>query len=156
MEISFINLNVCYKRTTSALLSAHLLYLSFPYLEPVCCSMSSSNCCFLTYIHVSQEAGKVIWYSHLLKNFPQFDVIHIVKSFGVVNKGEGNGNPLQCSCLENPRNQGAWWAAVYGVTQSRTQLKRLNSSSRCFSGTLLLFLWCNGCWQFDPWFLCLF
>ena len=44
--------------------------------------------------------------------------------------GEGNGNPLQCSCLENPRDRGAWWAAVYGVAQSRTQLKRLSSSSR--------------------------
>ena len=44
--------------------------------------------------------------------------------------GEGNGNPLQYSCLENPRDGGAWWAAVYGVTQSRTQLKRLSSSSR--------------------------
>ena len=43
--------------------------------------------------------------------------------------GEGNGNPLQCSCLENPRDRGAWWATVYGVTQSRTQLKRLSSSS---------------------------
>ena len=43
--------------------------------------------------------------------------------------GEGNGNPLQCSCLENPRDEGAWWAAVYGVTQSQTQLKRLRSSS---------------------------
>ena len=42
---------------------------------------------------------------------------------------EGNGNPLQCSCLENPRDGGAWWAAVYGVAQSRTQLKRLSSSS---------------------------
>ena len=42
--------------------------------------------------------------------------------------GEGNGNPLQCSCLENPRDGGAWWAAVYGVAQSRTQLKRLSSS----------------------------
>ena len=42
---------------------------------------------------------------------------------------EGNGNPLQCSCLENPRDKGAWWAAVYGVTQSRTWLKRLSSSS---------------------------
>ena len=42
--------------------------------------------------------------------------------------GEGNGNPLQCSCLENPRDGGAWWAAVYGVTQSRTWLKRLSSS----------------------------
>ena len=43
--------------------------------------------------------------------------------------GEGSGNPLQCSCLENPRDRGAWWAAVSGVTQSRTQLKRLSSSS---------------------------
>ena len=43
--------------------------------------------------------------------------------------GEGNGNPLQCSCLENPRDGGAWWAAVYGVTQSRTQLKHPSSSS---------------------------
>ena len=51
---------------------------SFPNLEPVCCSMSSFNCCFLTCIQVSQEAGKVVWYSHLLKNFPQFVVILIV------------------------------------------------------------------------------
>ena len=43
--------------------------------------------------------------------------------------GEGNGNPLQCSCLENLRDRGAWWAAIYGVTQSRTQLKWLSSSS---------------------------
>ena len=44
--------------------------------------------------------------------------------------GEGNGNPLQCSCLENPRDGEAWWAAVYGVAQSRTRLKWLSSSSR--------------------------
>ena len=43
--------------------------------------------------------------------------------------GEGNGNTLQCSCLENPRNGGAWWAAVYGVAQSRTRLKRLSNCS---------------------------
>ena len=43
--------------------------------------------------------------------------------------GGGNGNPLQCSCLENPMDRGAWWAVVYGVAQSRTQLKRLSSSS---------------------------
>ena len=48
--------------------------------------------------------------------------------------GEGNGNPLQCSCLENPRDGGAWWAAVYGVAQSRTQLKRLSSSSSSSKG----------------------
>jgi len=50
--------------------------------------------------------------------------------------GEGNGNPLQCSCLENPRDGGAWWAAVYGVAQSRTRLKWLSSSSNIF---------CSGC-----------
>ena len=44
--------------------------------------------------------------------------------------GEGNGNPLQCSCLENPRDRGAWWAAVSGVAQSRTRLKLLSSSSK--------------------------
>ena len=43
--------------------------------------------------------------------------------------GEGNGNPLQCSCLENPRDGGAWWAAVFGVAQSQTRLKQLSSSS---------------------------
>ena len=61
---------------------------SFSYLEPVCCSMSISNTCFLTCIQVSQEAGQVVWYSHLLKNFPQFIVIHRVKGFGIVNKAE--------------------------------------------------------------------
>ena len=61
---------------------------SFPSLEPVCYSMSSSNSCFLTCIQTSQEAGKVVWYSHLFKNFPQFVVIHTVKGFGVVNKAE--------------------------------------------------------------------
>ena len=50
--------------------------------------MSGYNCCFLTCIQVSQEAGKVLWYSHLFKNFPQFVVIHIVKGFGVVNEAE--------------------------------------------------------------------
>ena len=50
--------------------------------------MSGSNCCFLTYIQISQEAGKVVWYSHLFKNFPQFVVIHTVKGFGIVNKAE--------------------------------------------------------------------
>ena len=50
--------------------------------------MSSSNCCFLTCIWISQEAGQVIWYSHLFQNFPQFAVIHTVKDFGIVNKAE--------------------------------------------------------------------
>ena len=49
--------------------------------------------------------------------------------FSLSCTGEGNGKPLQCSCLENPRDGGAWWAAIYGVAQSRTRLKRLSSSS---------------------------
>ena len=61
---------------------------SFSYLEPVCCSMSSSNCCFLTCIQISQEAGHVVWDSHFFQNFPQFIVIHTVKGFGVVNKAD--------------------------------------------------------------------
>ena len=50
--------------------------------------MSSSNCCFLTCIQISQEADKVVWYSHLFQNFPQFVVVHTVKDFGIVNKAE--------------------------------------------------------------------
>ena len=61
---------------------------SFPNLEPVCWSLSSSNCWFLTCKCVSQEAGKVVRYSHLLKNFPHFVVIHTVKGFSTVNETE--------------------------------------------------------------------
>ena len=61
---------------------------SFPNLKPVCCYMSGSYCCFLTCILISQEAGKVVWYSQLLKNFPQFVVIHKVKGFGLVIEAE--------------------------------------------------------------------
>ena len=61
---------------------------SFSYLEPVCFSMCSSNCCFLTCIQISQEARQVVWCSYLLKNFPKFVVILTIKGFGVVNKAE--------------------------------------------------------------------
>ena len=74
---------------------------SFSYLEPVCCSMSSSNCCFLTCIQVSQEAGQVVWY-----NFPQFIVFHTVKGFGRVNKAEIDVF-LELSCFfHDPANVG--------------------------------------------------
>ena len=62
--------------------------------------MSSSNCCFLTCIHISQEAGQVVWYNHLLKNFPQFVVIHSVRGFGIVNKAEVDVL-LELSCFFN-------------------------------------------------------
>ena len=60
----------------------------FPDLEPVCCSMYNSNCCFLTCIQISQEAGQVVWYFHLFQTFLQFVVIHTVKGFGIVDKAD--------------------------------------------------------------------
>ena len=79
---------------------------SFSYLEPVCCSMSSSNCCLLTCIQVSQEAGQVFWYSHLFKSFAQFIVIHTVKGFSIVNKANV-GVFLELSCFfYDPANVG--------------------------------------------------
>ena len=71
---------------------------SFPNMEPVRCSMSGSNCCFLTCKQVSQEAGKVVWYSHHFDKFPQFVVIHTVKDFGVVNEAEVDAF-LEFSCF---------------------------------------------------------
>ena len=79
---------------------------SFPDLEPVCCSMSSSNCCFLTYRQISQEAGQVVWYSHLFKNCPQFVVIHTVKGFGRVNQAKVDVF-LELSCFfDDPADVG--------------------------------------------------
>ena len=73
---------------------------SFSHLEPVSCSMSSSNCCILTCVQISQEAGKVVWYSHLFQDFPHFIVIHTVKGFGIVNKAKIDVF-LGLSCFSN-------------------------------------------------------
>ena len=79
---------------------------SFSDLEPVCCSMSSSNCCFLTCIQISPDAGQVVWYSHLFQNFPLFIVIHTVKGFGIINKAEVNIF-LELSCFfDDPTDVG--------------------------------------------------
>ena len=87
-------------------MTIYSLSYSFPNFEPVCCSMSDSNCCFLTCTQVSQEAGQVVWYSHLFKNFPHFVVIHTVKGFGIVNKAE-IGVFLESSCFfHDPINVG--------------------------------------------------
>ena len=56
--------------------------------------------------------------------------LHGIAELDMTKRLSGNSNPLQCSCLENPRDRGAWWAIIYGVTQSWTRLKRLSSSSR--------------------------
>ena len=64
--------------------------------------MSSSNCCILSYVQISQEAGQVVWYSHLFQNFPQFIMIHIVKGFGIAHKAEIDVF-LELSCfLDDP------------------------------------------------------
>ena len=63
----------------------------------------------------------------ILTNF--YYEVHSLFEFPQLLSGEGHGNPLQCSCLENPKDGGAWWAAVYGVAESQIQLKRLSSSS---------------------------
>ena len=79
---------------------------SFSYLEPVCCSTFISNCCFLTCIQVSQEAGQVVWYSHRFQKFPQFILIHTVEGFGTVNKAEMDVF-LELSCFfDDPMDVG--------------------------------------------------
>ena len=71
---------------------------------------------------LSEEWGGVFWGELFISPRP-------LSSSLLTGSGEGNGNPLQCSFPENPRDGGAWWAAVYGVAQSQTRLKRLSSSS---------------------------
>ena len=84
--------------------------------------------------HSSTRAWKISWMEEpvRLQSMGSLRVRHdwaIYFHFSLSCIGEGNGNPLQCSCLENPRDGGAWWAAVYGVAQSRTRLKWRSSSS---------------------------
>ena len=91
---------------------------SFPNLEPVCCSMCSSNYCLLTCIQSFQAAGQVVWYSHLLKNFPQFVVIHTLKGFGVVNKAEVDVF-MELSCFfDDPVDVGDLISASSGFSKS--------------------------------------
>ena len=75
---------------------------SFPNFEPVHSSMSGSNCCFLTCIQISQEAGQVVWYFHLFENLPHFVVIHTVKVFGLINKSEVDVFLELCYSFDNP------------------------------------------------------
>ena len=83
--------------------------------------MSISNCCFLTHILVSQETGKVVWYSHLFKNLPQFVVIHIVKGFSIVSKAELDVF-LELSCfLHDPVDVGN----LISGSSAKRRVKRL-------------------------------
>ena len=87
---------------------------TLPDLEPVCCSMSSSNCCFLTCIQISQKAGQVVWYSYLFKNFPQFVVTHTMLllnwCFWTVVLEKTLESPLDCKEIQpvNPKGNQSW------------------------------------------------
>ena len=111
-------------------------------------------------IHFSTLAWKIPWTEEpgRLQFMGSLRVGHDwTTSFFLSCIGEGNGNPLQCSCLENPRDGGAWQAAVYGVAQSRTRLKRLSSSSssnnvksqgKCFWTMVKFFISIIQLWKF--------
>ena len=141
---------------------------SFSYLEPVCCSMSSSNCCFLTCIQISQEAGKVVWNSHVFKNFPQFVVIHTVKGFGIVSKAYVF---LELSCFfDDPVDvflKTAWtsgnswftycWSLAWRILSITLLTCEMNAIVRSFKHSLALpffrigmktdfFQSCGHCW----------
>ena len=93
---------------------------SFSYLEPVCCFMSSSNC-----IQVSQEAGQVVWYSHLFQNFPQLIVIHTVKGFGIFNKAEIDVF-LELSCFfDDPADVGNLLSGSSAFSKTRLNIWKL-------------------------------
>ena len=97
---------------------------SFSYLEPVCCSMSSSNCCFLTCIQISQEAGQVVWYAHLFQNCPQLTVIHTVKGFGIVNNVEIDVL-LECSCFfHDPADVGNLISGSSAFSKTRLNIRK--------------------------------
>ena len=99
---------------------------SFPNLEPVSCSMYVSNCCFLTFIQISQEASKVVCYSHLLKNFPQFVVIHTVKGFGIVNEAEVDIF-LKLSCFfDDPKDVGNLISGSSTLSKSSLNIWKLS------------------------------
>ena len=89
---------------------------SFTNFEPFSYSMSGCNCCFLTCIHIYQEAGKVVWYSHLLKNFPQFVVIHTVKGCSIINEADVF---LEFPCFfYDPKNAGSLISVYFAFSKS--------------------------------------
>ena len=94
---------------------------------PVCCSVSSYNCCFLTCTQVSQEAGQVVCYSRLFQNFPQFVAIHIVKGFGIVNKAEVDVF-LEFSCfLYDPTDVGNLIFGCFAFSKSNLYVSKFSA-----------------------------
>ena len=90
--------------------------------------MSSSNCCFLACIQISQEAGQVVWYSHPLKNFSQFIVIHTIKGFGIVKKAEIDVS-LELSCFfDDPADVGNLVSGSSAFAKTSLNIWKVHSS----------------------------
>ena len=98
--------------------------------------MSSSNCCFLTCIQISQEADQVVWYSHLFQNFPQFIVIHTVKGFGIVNKTEIDAF-LELACFFQ-RNIKITWNELWTCTEDIFEVSLLHLVQLMLMASLLI------------------
>ena len=124
-----------------------VILMGIPLCVICCFSLAAFNICSLCLIFVKLIIWRRQWHPTpvlLPGKIPWMEEPGRLQSMGLLRVGldwatslsrftscivEGNGNPLQCSCLENPRDGGAWWAAVYGVTQSQTRLKQLSSSN---------------------------
>ena len=119
------------------------LKYSFPNLEPVHCSMSGSNCCFLTCIQVCQEAGKVVWYSHFLNSFPHFVVIHTVKGFSVVSEAEVDVFLELSYLFDDPVDIGNLISAY--LTRDQIPLPFLNPA--CTSGSSWFMYYWSLAWR---------
>ena len=120
----------------------HFLYLGYRRINSFSL-LYNWQFCFQSLDHICLEfilvCGMQNWFSRPVLSFFKWlcnnpSIIYLSMFLPSGLSGEGNGNPLQYSCLENPRDRGAWWAAVYGIAQSWTWLKRLNSSSSSSSG----------------------
>ena len=98
----------------------------FPNLESVRCHMSSSHCCSLTCIQTSQQTGKVVWCSHLFKNFPQFLLIHTIKGCGVVNKADVFVFPELSCFLYDPRDVGNLISDSSAISKSSLNIWKLS------------------------------
>ena len=133
----------------------------FPDLETVCCPMSSSNCCFLTCIQISQEAGQVAWYSHLFQNFPQFVVIHTVKGKTlfviIIMPACMSAKSFQlCTILYDPKDCSPPGSSVHGILKGRLLEWVAMPSSKGSSdpgiepGLLCLLHWQAGSLPLEP------
>ena len=136
-------MEICFRHVEGS--CTYLLFVPAEVIESRSDHHSNIQCVSPTSLYEDNggQAGGI--QSHLinwtLQELDTTEQLHFHFSLSCI--GEGNGSPLQCSCLENPRDGGAWWAAISGVAQSRTRLKRLSSSSSTIKAGIEIFLKVN-------------